>query len=360
MRTEPVTNLPSPSTAPLARDPDGRPIPLPDGAAAWRIRRHTGGRPKLHLDASKQPMLFPLHYNISDAEEILPPGTYRLDLIDAKGDALEITVAITIGATRNANESARDDPDDERQHDAISTKLPATGSDVRLVLEANIRATQLAFQHNERTLATSLRMAETLRDGVHVLAESQADWIKSVASSRGFFRNAGPAPQLAAAAAVESIEHHEEQDDDDEPQKDDRLLEFGMAAMTLVNNLIESFRGGTRPPRSSVGFDLRSLLDWRRAAPQADGADVERPRVVPSSPADAMRVMASLPPELLIKLQPVRERLSPDEQAELMPIVMAIGPDDLPAIAAELMPKSVDEIAAIFRAQITKPSKEAP
>jgi hypothetical protein len=51
-----------------------------------------------------------------------------------------------------------------------------------------VRSTQLAFQHNERTLEMGLRMAETLRDGVQALASSQADWIKSLASARGFFR----------------------------------------------------------------------------------------------------------------------------------------------------------------------------
>ena len=358
MRTETITNLPQPITAPLARDSDGHPIPLPDGAAAWRIRRHTGGRPKLHLDANKQPMVFPLHYTLVDAEEILPPGTYRLDLTDSRGELLETTVAISIGSPRNASEGGRDE-DDEKHAETVSTKLPVTSSDVRLVLEANIKATQLAFQHNERTLATSLRMAETLRDGVHVLAESQADWIKSVASSRGFLRNAAP-PQLVAPP----VESHNatDDDDDDEPAKDDRLIEFGMAAMTLVNNLIESFRGGSRTNgKQTGGLDLKALLDWRRAAPQPDCAEPERtPLPTASSPADMMKALAALPPDFMIKLRAVREQLSPDEETQLMPYVMAISPDDLPAVAAELMPKSVEEIATIFRAEIAKLTKDQP
>ncbi len=347
--------MPSPSNAPLARDVDGRAIKLPETAAGWRVRRHTGGRPRHHLDAHKQPMLFPLHYSITDAEEILPPGTYRLDLIDAKGEFLDITMPITIAGPRNGTENARAEPDED-QVDVVPMRLPASGSDVRLVLEANIRATQLAFQHNERTLTASLRMADTLREGVHVLAESQAEWIKSVAGSRGFFRNAGPAPQPVAAVASEAPEEDEDDDEPFERPKDERLIEFGMAAMTLVNNLIETFRGGSKTD-ATTGFDLRSLLDWRRATPSVAGTETSS-GAVPRSPADVMRALASLPPELMTKLRTVREQLSADEQARLMPLLMAIGPDDLPAVAAELMPKSIDEIAAIFRVQLAKRAAE--
>src|SRR5882757_5235229 len=76
----------SPSTVPLARDSDGNPIELPDGAVGWRIRRQTGGRPRLLLDSKKQPMLFPLDYTIADVEDILPSGNYLLDVIDKSGE----------------------------------------------------------------------------------------------------------------------------------------------------------------------------------------------------------------------------------------------------------------------------------
>ena len=366
INSDTAPTLPSPSSAPLARDADGHPIQLPDGATAWRIRRHTGGRPRHHLDAHKQPMLFPLHYSIADAEEILTPGTYRLDLVDAKGELLEVTVPITIGALRNANEASRPEPDDEHATEAVSTRLPASSSEVRLVLEANIRATQLAFQHNERTLTASLRMADTLREGVHVLAESQADWIKAVASSRGFLRNAAPPAQVLPPAPIEShTDDEEENDAGHEPPKEERLIEFGMAAMTLVNNLIETFRGGSKAAGStdkqtaSTGFDLRSLLDWRRAAPQTKSTQRESiPEAASTSPAALMRLVASLPPELVSKLQAVRDHLTADEQARLVPLLMAIGPDELPAVAAELMPTSIDEIAATFRAELAKRAAE--
>jgi hypothetical protein len=46
-----MTNLDAPITnsnpaVPLARARDGSPLALPEGGVAWRVRRHTGGRPQ--------------------------------------------------------------------------------------------------------------------------------------------------------------------------------------------------------------------------------------------------------------------------------------------------------------------------
>ncbi len=196
---DPVATTPTYPTSPLANDEDGKSLRLPEDAAAWRVRRKTRGRPRHQLDGNKQPMRFPLSYTMNDIEDILPSGGYRLDLVDAKRQVLDLTMSIEVGELRNADgvdEVEREDVDAE----PVSLLLSATASDMRLVLEANVRSMQAAFLHNERTLAASLRMAETLREGVHVLADAQADILKSVASSRGFLRNAQPAGVRVAAA----------------------------------------------------------------------------------------------------------------------------------------------------------------
>src|SRR5579863_9110999 len=96
-----------PTTCPLARDADGNPVELPAGTVAWRVRRHTRGRPRIVLGVDKQPMQLPLAYTIVDLEDILSPGAYRLDAVDQKGEPLGLTIAISIGQLRNA-----DDDDD--------------------------------------------------------------------------------------------------------------------------------------------------------------------------------------------------------------------------------------------------------
>lgn len=106
---------------------------------------------------------------MADLDDILPPGSYKLDLVDRAGNPLGLTIDVEISTPRNATASESLDLDDG------PLGLTAGASDVRYVLEANVRSTQLAFQHNQRTLEASLRMADTLRDGIQTLAETQAD-----------------------------------------------------------------------------------------------------------------------------------------------------------------------------------------
>src|ERR1044071_2594520 len=218
----------SPSTVPLARDAEGNHIEIPEGAIGWRIRRQTGGRPRLVLDSRKQPMMFPLDYTIADVEDVFSPGNYLSDVVDKPGEPLGVTVAASIGMPRNA-ESIEPDDNNSNSNDGaatmptvVPTSLPNTTSDVRLVLEANVRATQMAFIHNQRTLEIGLRMAETLRDSVQVLAGSQADWIKSIASARGFFRNAGqPLAPVEVQQLTVTTGGGDDDDDDDDGVTDD-------------------------------------------------------------------------------------------------------------------------------------------
>src|SRR3954451_24170339 len=105
--------IPSSTAAvPLARARDGTLIPLPDGGFAWRVRRHTGGRPRLHLDGSKQPMQLSLSYTMADLDDILPPGSYKLDLVDRAGAPLGVTTDVEIGTPRNASAYESQDLED--------------------------------------------------------------------------------------------------------------------------------------------------------------------------------------------------------------------------------------------------------
>jgi hypothetical protein len=208
-----------PRTCPLARDPDGHAIELPSAAVGWRVRRQTGGRPRIMLGVDKQPMQLPLGYTVVDLEDILAPGSYRLDVVDQRGEPLGVTIPISIGQLHNA-----EGDDDEEAPMAIATTLPTTGSETRLVLEANVRATQMAFLHNQRTLELGLRMAETLRDGVRVMAESQADWIKSLSSAKGFFRNARPMMLPETTTTQDEMPDQEREEPEVEEHWVDKLM----------------------------------------------------------------------------------------------------------------------------------------
>lgn len=356
------------AAVPLARDRDDRPVPVPEGAVAWQVRRHTGGRPRIYVDGSKRPMQLSLTYTLADLDEILPPGTYRLDLVNAEGKALGLTIKINVGEDHSvaAGGAQLGDDNDDNIEDDASVSL-ATRSDMRFILDANVRSMQLAFQHNERTLASGLRMADTLREGIQTLAEAQGEWIKSLVAARGFPRNGWQTPTPAPALVPPREDDRDEDVDDDDDTNANgnagKYVEFGVGIMTLVNNLMAQFMPPKRPDvaaasgaesaTSTANFDWRSLLDWRRAAKTkavSDGGSALPPAETPS----IQSVLASMPPSVLGKLMEVRSKLDPDEQARVMAIVAEIPTDELPAITASLEKMSTDEIVSLFRTQLAK------
>ncbi len=369
---------------PLARDPSGAPFAIPDDAVAWRVRRQTGGRPRLILDGNKQPMQLALSYTDADLEEILPPGAYRLDLVDASGAMLDVTVPVTIGGLRNAAEPLTEAEPEERFATAVGD------SDIRFILEANVRSTQLAFAHNERMLASSLRVVDTLRDGVQSLANAQADWIKATAP-RGFLRN-GSMPQMQMVAppapAVPDDDDDDEEDDEDEepapPTMQSQLMEMATAVVPLiVTTVMDRFmKGGaaaTTAPTSDTqptnGFEARDLFDWRHAAKKAKKKRIEVIEV--TAPAvDLAALYKEIPPALLPRVMQIwqsttdvqraqlqqflprllqlRARLAPDEQQQLLPLVLAFDSQGLTAMATELERLGDDAVIGELRALLTK------
>ncbi len=290
-------------------------------------------------------MQLSLSYTMSDLDDILPPGSYKLDLVDRAGMPVGVTVDVEIGSLRNASAAESQDLEDG------PVALPSGASDMRFILEANVRSTQLAFQHNQRTLEAGLRIADTLREGIQTLAETQADWIKSLVASCGFLRN-GAMPQLAALAAPA----HPEEDDDDETTDGvpasgtDRGMELGLSVVTLINNFMSRFPSGSPPKQVAAKFAVKSLFDWRHASKIGEEA---RASLGPAenaphfkTPAEAM---AALPPDLVRKLFEVRGQLTADEQSQLMQLLAAIPPDELPAVAAQLGPMSADDVLAMVR-----------
>lgn len=334
-----------PLLVPLARDPGGQPLAVPENAAAWRVRRHTGGRPRIVLGVDKQPMQLPLGYTIADLEDILTPGAYRLDIVDAKGDPQEFTVAIELGEYRNAGAPIVDEPEA-----AIQTMLPATASDTRFVLEANVRSTQMAFKHNARTLELGFRMAETLRDGVKVLADAQADWLKGLASSKGFFRHAAQ-PMLPAPEAPNN-DHEEEEVDDDEPEQPPSLLkQFEPMIAAVVTQVITSLMTGSSSGSGGLKETLKDALDWQKAGAKGK-TDREVVDVSPVTPKTM-----ELPPISPIEMAhfiAIQSALDADEAALAREVAAQLSPQELRGWFAELKQLAVPDAVARIRTLVAK------
>lgn len=300
-------------------------------------------------------MQLSLSYSMADLDDILPPGSYKLDLVDRAGMPLGVTIDVEIGGLRNAAASESQDLDDG------PISLSGGASDVRYVLEANVRSTQLAFQHNQRTLEAGLRMADTLREGIQSLAETQADWIKSFIGSRAFLRNSA-APPLAALPEPTSTEDEEyDEEEDVPPSGTDRAMELGLAVVTLINNFMSQFKGsGSAPKQGAAKLDVRSLFDWRHAAEQGEAARSSDEAVENAPrPRTTAEVMASLPPALVSKVFAVRAQLTADEQSRLMQLLSVMPPEELVAIAASFESMSTEEVLATVRSQIAVPVKGA-
>lgn len=427
-KTSAASAMRSPVNVPLARDANGLAIPIPEDAAGWRVRRQTGGRPRLVLDANKQPMMFPLHYTANDVEDILPPGAYRLDVVSVDGELLDVSVAISVGAPRNAvrietNDDEDDgDGDDEEEDDrdeddaevAVPTTLPAQTSDVRLLLEASIRTTQMTFRHNERTLALGLRTTDTLREALQALAESQAQWIGIASARPGFFRYAKvppqvepprsprlpPAPPDSGGGDGEEGEGEEDDDEDEGEYEDEDEDEYDaprrsppaaratpppsflssllerfepqiMALVPVVATKVMSWASAPSDPNAPK-FELADMLDWRRPArrkaeheaAKAEAAlrEAEEAAARAAQASSAWKpvptdvpLLSLLPPELIMKLMEVRSGLTPTEQIAVMSIIEEIPREHLIyVLAPELVRMSVDEVIAVMKDQAAK------
>lgn len=279
----------NPSTVPMARDANGNGISLPDGAAAWGVRRHTGGRPRNVIGLDRRPLRLPLDTTVDDLEAMLGPGTYRLDLVDENGAPLGVTVPVIIGDQSEGDED--DDPPASRvdRDPPPLVTLPTSGTDLRLLLEANVRAMQLSFHHNERTLETSLRVVDSLRDGVRVLADAQAEWIKSLASNHSI-RNAPywppPRPQNDNSDDDDDDGDDDESDDqDDEEEEDptfwqqlgDHLNPYAPLIMDAMKDRIARWVGGAPIRNANARKDASTTEAEKPAAPPKAAPDPTTP-----------------------------------------------------------------------------------
>lgn len=352
-----------PPLCPLARDQYGQPIALPEGAAAWLVRRHTGGRPRVFLDAQKQPMRLPLTYTDADLEEILAPATYQLVLINQRGEPLEpkVQTTITIG-------QIEDEGDGEDSEDAIErapmmmAALPPSTTDTRLVLEANIRATQMAYQHNQRTLELGLQMADTLRQGVQVLVEAQAEVMRSMSSARGFFRNAAPpvmlpAPPQPPEPARRRSEREDESDEEDEeeeydepsPQQSDWIENLKPVIATVTAEIMKALLGSKGGGGAGGGgLKLPEILDWRRASLGAGAEAVAKSDDATAPPAPSLQEQISDPATVQHAFT-VLGKLTPDEQKAARMLAAELSDAERALWFQQLRRLSVDEAAEKVR-----------
>ena len=307
---------------PLARDTRGNLLPIPDGTCAWRICRHTKGRPRIINGPDKQPARFPLDTTAEDVVDACGADTYRVYALDHVGNVIDYVATIdTSPELRNAG-----DMDTAR---APAVRSP--GSDLRYALEA--------VAHIARVNADAMR----------AVAESQAEWIKSISSARGFFRNAPPL-QLPPPAEADEDDEDDEQDD----RKADWVEMLQPVVGTIVQQLIGSVASGGKPAGDQPGFkwQLADFFDWRRVEKKRDEAQkLAGPTLEP----------AALQQALAGKAIAVAALLEPDEQARLMRVApmfsKLVADPEIARMAAELVAMTAEDAPAWIRAHLEEIEK---
>ncbi len=214
-------------------------------------------------------------------------------------------------------------------------------------------------------------MAETLREGVRVLADAQADWIKSLTSVKGYLRNGGTTV-VAAPAKAERDDDETSGDDEEEDYEEQEYVEekhwmdkFGeqlVPVMPMIMAYIgEKLSPPSKPAAPSEGWmdKIRNVVDWRRAAEigaakraqKAAAAAAPPTTMTPTTTPQAalMRAFASAPPDVVAKVMAVRQQLAPEEQAQLMKVLACVPPDEVPAMLAEVQRTPADVLAAQMR-----------
>lgn len=119
------------SAAPLAHDPDGKPLALPPEAVGWRVRRPVGGRgrPRVVYNAAGSPLRLRRSATLEDLRAAgCAPGAYHLDAIDREGNPVGITAFTEV----------IDDGGDGMVGDAPPAS-GGSGADVRIVLDSLVR-----------------------------------------------------------------------------------------------------------------------------------------------------------------------------------------------------------------------------
>lgn len=339
--TAPKIEAPHP---PLARDTQGNFLPIPDGACAWRICRQTTGRPKEIVGPDKRTLRFPLETTAEELADLCGADVYRVYALDEVGKVLDyIGTVDTTRDSRDLRNAASDSP----LVPALRT-TSAASSDLRFALEA------------------MAQMMPVNSEALRAVTESQADWVKSLAPARGFFRNAAPPIQPS------QIEHDEEDDQDAEPVQTKTIYDvlaplaeyWAPSAKPLVSMLTGgsgikalSGPGALESDGSNLAakpsWELRDFVDLNYAAAKAKAKkDAQENGSTIATPSLQARVVAD--PKLMAHFVAIKSLLTPQEGGQIVALGERLGEEQQEWLIAQVSALEPAEAAALLRATLAE------
>lgn len=215
-------------------------------------------------------------------------------------------------------------------------------------------------------------MAQMMRvnsEAMRAIAESQADWVKSIASARGFFRNAPPPHQRPEPP------DDDEEEDEDEPAQ--RKTIYDVLA-PIAENLAPSVKpivsmltsGAAEGPRNGAAlaagdatdaeaqladkprWEFRDFVDFNYAAAKAKAKKARRQANAASKSSLQARVMSD--PKLLSHFMAIKELLQPDEVVTLVALSERMTEQEQESLLAEISALSAKDAAQLLRAVLAE------
>jgi hypothetical protein len=337
---------------PLARDPMGNLLSIPDGTAAWRICRETAGRPSELKGPDKQPFRFPLDTTSDELVDMCGPGVYRVYALDEIGKQLGHVAScdLTPGVRELRNATA--EPSLLLRPNAASVPM----TDLRFALEA--------MQAMMRTNSDALRM----------VAESHVDLAKMIATVKGLPRNA-----IAAFTAPPAEPESDEDEEDEKDQQPKHWVELMMPLAEKAAEIVPALVMGKVMQRSAndhsaprehadastdadlsskPNWEFRDLVDLNYAAAKAKakkaaklaaeaGAGATTPK-----PSLQARVMAD--PKLLAQFVTIKSLLSADEASQLFELGQRLSEQEQELLLAEISAVSPAKAAVLLRGMLAE------
>lgn len=317
MKTNTATAASEIEHPPLACDSFGNLLSFPSGTAAWRICRHTAGRPREIVGPDKQPVRFPLTTTMEELVDLCGPDVYRVYALDEVGEGLGHVTTLSAERDRELRNAAAVD---ESPLTMLRAPSAAT-SDLRYALEA---LTQIARINGEALRSVS---------------QAQADWVKAIAVAKGLPRNvAFPVPR----------------DDEDDDDEDDEPAE-PVAPPAAPQSGLEAFLGSMAPILPGLYADWRAadkkkedtsaakaITHLARIQSQLTGNERKLLEILIADPNHGEEIAAWFASQ---SVEDVVARIR-NETAAAMNKRPAIANDDVPVTPAPVAPSVSDDLEA--------------
>ena len=298
----------------LAYNINGEAFDVPDTATGWRVRRmKPRGAPEVVYGRDGVPLSLSIEADLEDLRRAVDaPGRFRLDAIDDHGKTLSDLPAAYVVVSHREDVPAL----------VEAAKAPALEGSSAVVAEAMRLNTELARAVIDRFPEMMTAAAELLR----------------AADGAGL-----PARKPRELAGGEADDADEDDDDRDAPATSPTFELINTLVAQVVPLVVTSLASKKMPK-------LGAILDWRKAAPQAQPAQLPTETTASAEPADETEELPPLDPKMMSHFIAIQSALTPAEAALARQIAAELSPKEMRAWFAELSALSVPDAVAKIRA----------